>query len=70
MHQSKHLDKIDLSYFFLLLYFRLSWIRNLGGLLGLCIGGSFISVVELVGYLFSAVSRKFGSPGSDLPQMK
>ena len=28
--------------------FRFSWISNLGGLIGLCIGGSFISIVEIL----------------------
>ena len=28
--------------------FRFNWISNLGGLVGLCVGGSLITVVEVI----------------------
>ena len=39
--------------------FRLSWISSIGGILGLCIGGSFISVIEIAWFLISEISKKF-----------
>ena len=43
------------------IYCRISFIANIGGILGLCLGSSFITFMEIFWYLLSPFSKLFRS---------
>ena len=57
MHQCKKQD-IRVETLLIFIFFSYTWISQLGGIFGLCVGGSIISVIELTWCLVAILTDK------------